>query len=117
MKSDYRYSKDIVYNNFPWPGFESKQAAALAERAQAAINTAAQSVLDARAESKESTLADLYDPLAMPAALVKAHQKLDKAVDAAARVAFLFTSTSSSPAPPPAPVAKTPKLRKPRATP
>lgn len=74
-------------------------------------------MLDARSESKKPTPADLYDPLVMPTARVNAHQKLDKAVDAAARVAFLFTSTSSSPAPPPAPVAKTPKLRKPRATP
>ena len=100
LKSDFRYSKDIVYNNFPWPGFESKEALAQAERAQAAINSAAQAVLDAREESKGQTLADLYDPLAMPAALRKAHQKLDKAVDAAygykgaaddaARVAFLF---------------------------
>jgi hypothetical protein len=100
LKSDYQYSIHIVYNNYPWPGFTSKEALAQAERAQAAIKTAAQGVLDARAESKGQTLADLYDPLAMPAALRKAHQKLDKAVDAAygykgpaddaARVAFLF---------------------------
>ena len=67
---------------------------------RAAIATAAQGVLDARSQSSESTLADLYDPLTMPPALVKAHQKLDTAVDAAygkkgfrndaERVAFLF---------------------------
>ena len=96
------------------------------ERAQEAINIAAQTVLDARAESKEATLADLYDPLAMPAALVKAHQKLDKAVDAAygykgapddaARVAFLFTLyqqlTGATALSAPAPAVKTPKPRK-----
>lgn len=129
LKSDYQYSIHIVYNNFPWPGFESKEAAALMDRAQAAINIAAQAVLDARAESKDATLADLYDPLAMPAALVKAHQKLDKAVDAAygykgppddaARVAFLFTLyqqlTGATALAAPVPAAKPPKPRKPRA--
>lgn len=129
IKSDYRYTNQIVYNNFPWPGFESKEAATLMDRAQAAINTAAQAVLDARAESKDATLADLYDPLAMPAALVKAHQKLDKAVDAAygykgppddaARVAFLFTLyqqlTGATALAAPVPAAKPPKPRKPRA--
>ena len=120
-----RYSKDIVYNNFPWPGYESKQALAQAERAQAAIEIAAQAVLDARAVDKSQSLAALYDPLAMPPALRKAHQKLDKAVDAAygykggaddaARVAFLFglyqqlTGRAAI-----APAAKTPKPRKPR---
>ncbi len=93
LKSDYRYSKDIVYNNFPWP--ESPTA-----KQKAAIEQAAQSVLDVRAKYPESSLADLYDPLTMPAALLKAHQKLDKAVDAAygkrqfateaERVAYLF---------------------------
>jgi len=52
-------------------------------RAQAAIETAAQSVLNARAEFPDSSLADLYDPLSMPSALTKAHQKLDAAVDKA----------------------------------
>lgn len=101
LKSDYRYSKDIVYNNFPWPGFESTAAVAQASRSQAAVEIAAQAVLDARASEKGQSLADLYDPLAMPHDLRKAHQKLDKTVDAAygykgsaddaARVAFLFT--------------------------
>jgi hypothetical protein len=93
LKSDFRYSKDIVYNNFPWPENPS-------EKQTQAIETAAQSVLDARAQFPESTLADLYDPLTMPPVLLKAHQQLDHAVDAAygknnfqteaQRVAFLF---------------------------
>ena len=100
LKSDYQYSIHIVYNNFPWPQYESKTALAHSNRAQAAINSAAQGVLDAREKCKGQSLADLYDPLVMPAELRKAHQKLDKAVDAAygykgpaddaARVAFLF---------------------------
>ncbi|MGV8805397.1 MAG: class I SAM-dependent DNA methyltransferase [Polaromonas sp.] len=83
MKSDYQYSAQIVYNNFPWPDLSSNKPLAQAGRAQAAIETAAQAVLDARAQFPESSLADLYDPLTMPPALVKAHQKLDAAVDKA----------------------------------
>lgn len=93
LKSDFRYSKDIVYNNYPWP--QSSEAKHIH-----AIELAAQSVLDARAAFPHLTLADLYDPAAMPAQLVKAHQQLDRAVDAAygkksfksdaERVAFLF---------------------------
>ena len=83
MKSDYQYSAQIVYNNFPWPDLSSKQPVAQAGRAKAAIETAAQAVLDTRAQFPESSLADLYDPLTMPPALVKAHQKLDAAVDKA----------------------------------
>ena len=76
LKSDFRYSKDIVYNNFPWPeNPTSKQ--------KEAIEKAAQKVLDARLEFPTSSLADLYDPLTMPPVLVKAHNELDKAVDAA----------------------------------
>jgi hypothetical protein len=92
MKSDYQYSAGIVYNNFPWPEPTDKQ--------QAAIEAAAQVLLVARAKFSTSTLADLYDPLTMPPELVKAHQALDRAVDAAygktvfkteaERVAFLF---------------------------
>lgn len=78
LKSDYRYSKDIVYNNFPWPENPS-------EKQVKAIEAAAQKVLDVRAEFPNSSLADLYDPLTMPPALVKAHQELDKAVDQAYR--------------------------------
>lgn len=92
LKSDYRYSNTIVYNNFPWCEPTDKH--------RAAIEAAAQAILDARALYPESSLADLYDPTAMPPELTKAHAALDKAVDAAyqykggkddaARVAFLF---------------------------
>ncbi|MGS1118402.1 class I SAM-dependent DNA methyltransferase [Castellaniella sp. UC4442_H9] len=75
LKSDYRYSAAVVYNNFPWPTSTDKQ--------RDAIQTAAQGVLDARAAHPGSSLADLYDPLAMPPDLVRAHQRLDRAVDAA----------------------------------
>jgi len=74
LKSDYRYSNDIVYNNFPWP-------AAPTDKQKEAVERAAQAVLDARAQFPDSSLADLYDPNTMPPALVKAHQQLDKAVD------------------------------------
>jgi hypothetical protein len=75
LKSDYRYSKDIVYNNFPWPDATNEQ--------EAAIEVAAQGVLAARALFPNSSLADLYDPLTMPPELLKAHQYLDRAVMAA----------------------------------
>jgi hypothetical protein len=78
LKSDYRYSKDIVYNNYPWPENPT-------EKHTKSIETAAQKVLDARAEFPNSSLADLYDPLTMPPLLVKAHNELDKAVDLAYR--------------------------------
>jgi hypothetical protein len=78
MKSDFRYSNTIVYNNYPWPESPS-------EKAVKAIEAAAQKVLDARLEFPNSSLADLYDPLTMPPALVKAHNELDKAVDLAYR--------------------------------
>jgi hypothetical protein len=74
LESRFRYSKDIVYNNYPWP--ESPT-----EKQKQAVELAAQKVLDVRAEFPNSSLADLYDPLTMPPALVKAHQALDKAVD------------------------------------
>jgi len=72
LEMRYRYSKDIVYNNFPWPTVTSVQ--------EATIERLAQAVLDARAQFTDSSLADLYDPLTMPPALRKAHQALDKAV-------------------------------------
>ncbi len=76
LKSDFRYSKDIVYNNYPWPENPSeKQIKTIEEKAQ--------HVLDVRASFPTSSLADLYNPLTMPPALVKAHNELDKAVDAA----------------------------------
>ncbi len=93
LKSDYRYSAGIVYNNFPWPENPT-------DKHKQAIEAAAQSVLDARSQFPKSSLADLYDPLTMPPVLLKAHQTLDRAVDAAygrrefkseaERVAFLF---------------------------
>ena len=79
----YGYSNTLVYNNFPWPDLSSNQPLAQAGRVRTAIKNAAQAVLDARAAFTDSSLADLYDPLTMPPALVKAHQKLDAAVDKA----------------------------------
>lgn len=75
LESRYQYSGTMVYNTFPWPRDTN-------EKHLIAIESAAQAVLDARNLFPDSTLADLYG-LLMPAALVKAHQKLDKAVDAA----------------------------------
>ncbi len=74
LKSDYRYSKDIVYNNFPFP--EN-----ITDKQKQTVETCAQTVLDTRVKYPDSSLADLYDPLTMPPDLLKAHQKLDKAVD------------------------------------
>ncbi len=79
LKSDYRYSIGIVYNTFPWPEATDEQCAK--------IRTLAQSVLDARLEFPNSTLADLYDVDVMPQQLRKAHQYLDKAVDKLYRLA------------------------------
>jgi hypothetical protein len=78
IKSDYRYSNELVYNNYPWPENPN-------EKQIKAIETAAQKVLDARLDFPNSSLADLYDPLTMPPTLVKAHNELDKAVDLAYR--------------------------------
>ena len=72
LKSDYNYSKDIVYNNFPWPTPTSEQ--------QARIEKTAQAILDARSLYPDSSLADLYDPVLMPSELQKAHRENDKAV-------------------------------------
>ncbi len=134
IKSDFRYSNTIVYNNFPWPELgdarsktitvraepvealrqaqgervHKNQLPASADKSHAAIEAAAQAVLDARAGfqtgDQPATLADLYDPLTMPPELLKCHQRLDAAVDKAyeasggkksyksdaERVAFLF---------------------------
>lgn len=126
LESRIQYSGTMVYNTFPWPEFpqSSKQNQPVdpVHAAQAAIETAAQAVLDVRAKfqsgDQPATLADLYDPLTMPPELLKAHQKLDAAVDKAyeasggkknyksdaERVAFLFELyqkyTSLLPAPP-----------------
>ena len=78
LESRFRYSKDIVYNNFPWPDNPN-------EKQVKAIEAGAQKVLDTRLQFPNSSLADLYDPLTMPPALVKAHNELDKAVDLAYR--------------------------------
>ncbi len=90
LKSDYQYSISIVYNNFPWPELlknESKMAIAFVSIAYTAIENAAKIVLDERVKHQtgdnSESLADLYDPLTMPPALLKAHQKLDAAVDKA----------------------------------
>ena len=72
LKSDYRYSVSIVYNNFPWPSPTKTQKAKIEETAQA--------ILDTRAKYPDSTLADLYDETFMPADLRKAHQTNDRAV-------------------------------------
>ncbi len=93
LKSDWRFTKDNVYNNYPWPDSPSAKQVR-------AIEAAAQNVLDERLQFSTSSLADLYNPLTMPPALVKAHNELDKAVDLAyrsqpftseaSRMAFLF---------------------------
>ena len=72
LKSDYRYSAKIVYNNFPWPKVTEEQREFISKTAQA--------ILDARSLYPESTLADLYDELTMPGELRKAHQENDIAV-------------------------------------
>jgi hypothetical protein len=73
LESRYRYSAKLVYNNYPWPEPTDKQ--------RKGVEVAAQAVLDARKESPNATLANLYDPLSMPPMLVKAHAALDRAVD------------------------------------
>ena len=72
LKSDYRYSKDIVYNNFPWPHPTEAQR----ER----IEQTAQAILEARAKYPDASLADLYDDTFMPPELRTAHQNNDRAV-------------------------------------
>ena len=72
LKSDYRYSGAVVYNNFPWPVPAADQ--------RSRIEQTAQGILDARALYPDSSLADLYDPLTMPPELRRAHQKNDAAV-------------------------------------
>ncbi len=102
IKSDFRYSKGIVFNNYPWP-VQANSSQKLA------IEKAATTVLTVRKQFPEASLADLYDPLTVPPSLVKAHQALDRAVDAAyvpsggkknwtsdaERVAFLFDRYSA----------------------
>ncbi|MCC6690248.1 MAG: class I SAM-dependent DNA methyltransferase, partial [Bacteroidia bacterium] len=87
LKSDYRYSKDIVYNNYPWPETST-------DKQIKTIETAAQKVLDARAKYPANSLSDLYNPWAMPKELVKAHNELNKSVDLAYR-SQSFTNEAS----------------------
>jgi len=78
LKSDYRYSNSLVYNNYPWP--ESATA-----KQRAGVEKKAIGVLEARKQhlppNGKNTLADLYDPIAMPPELVEAHAELDSVVD------------------------------------
>lgn len=74
LESRFRYSKDIVYNNYPFPKNVS-------EKQKKAVEEKAQNVLNIRSQFSDCSLADLYDPLSMPPNLKKAHQELDKAVD------------------------------------
>lgn len=116
LKSDFRYSKDIVYNNFPWPGCaktalaqslakDTTKAASrngnrelpntgISETHKVKIETAAQAVLTARTLFPQSSLADLYDPRTMPPQLRKAHDTLDRAVDQA----YSYKENGSDPA-------------------
>ncbi|MEI6425058.1 MAG: type IIL restriction-modification enzyme MmeI, partial [Lentisphaerota bacterium] len=94
LESRFRYSNDIVYNNFPWPENPS-------DNNKKSVERAVQNILDIRKEFSSSSLADLYDPLSTPPSLVKAHKDLDKAVDLCyrpqmfademKRIEFLFT--------------------------
>ena len=95
LEMRYRYSKDVVYNNFPWPEVDCNAPASspysgssshlapggggIVER----IALTAQGILDARALYPDSSLADLYDPVTMPSELRKAHRENDRAVMAA----------------------------------
>lgn len=75
IKSDYRYSAKVVYNNFPWPNSDDKHKKLIIKYAH--------EVIEARKIYKGTSLAELYDPLSMPPELVKAHRKLDSAVESA----------------------------------
>ena len=87
LKSDYRYSADIVYNNFPWPEPSEAQRARIEQTAKA--------ILDARAKYPESTLAALYNNDFMPADLLRAHQANDRALMQAYGFPVKFTFTES----------------------
>ena len=74
LKMDYRYSANVVYNNFPFPqNITDKQKRKIEEKAQ--------KIIDIREKFQDCSLADLYDPNTMPSELIKAHEELDKAVD------------------------------------
>ncbi len=87
LEMRYRYSKDIVYNNFPWPEPTEEQ--------KAKIEATAQAILDARAMYPDSSLADLYDETTMPGPLRRAHQENDRAVMAAYGLPIKSTTESS----------------------
>jgi len=92
LEMRYRYSKDIVYNNFPWPELDGNGAIGSAKkkaresledykkRMEAKISLCSEGILQARAKHPESSLADMYDPLTMPHDLLQAHKDLDRAV-------------------------------------
>jgi len=115
LKSDFQYSVKLVYNNYPWPEPPT-------EKRRATVEAKAQAVLDARAAFPDSSLADLYDPTAMPARLAKAHAELDRAVDACyrskpftsdrERVEFLFALYEKLTAPLTAAISKPAARRK-----
>ncbi len=115
LKSDYRYSAKLVYNNVPWPDAPD-------DKRRTQVEEWAQQVLDARAKFPTCSLADLYDPLVTPSVLVKAHAKLDRAVEKCyrpkafatdrERVEFLFERYEKLTAPLTANL-KAPKRRKP----
>lgn len=123
IKSDYRYSIELVYNNFPWPE-------GITPTASARIESSARAVLDARTQflppRGESELDALYDPLTMPTDLLRAHEALDRAVERAyrpepfpsdrERVQFLFGMLDRL-ATPLLPAAAPPRARRRRGTP
>lgn len=88
LKSDYRYSGRVVFNNFPWPSPTEEQ--------KHKIEKTAQAILDARAKYPDSSLADLYDELTMPPELRKAHQDNDRAVMAAYGMPVKTTTESDA---------------------
>ena len=87
LESRYDYSKQIVYNNFPWPTPTDEQKQKIEQTAQA--------ILNARANYPDSSLADLYDELTMPPELRTAHQNNDRAVMAAYGMSVKETTESS----------------------
>lgn len=114
LNSRYSYAP-AVYNNFPWPD-------SVDPKDEAAIVAAGDLVLKARAKYPSSTLAELYDPTAMPPELMEAHKKLDRAVDSMfaykgskddpTRVAFLFAKYQQKTSLLPVAIKKKPKMKK-----
>ena len=119
LKSDYRYSAGVVYNNFIWPELAT-------EAQKAAVEGAAHNVLGVRAQFPTETLSNLYDPILMPPTLLKAHEALDRAVDACyrkqpftsemERVQYLFKLYEQKTAPLSSILAKTARKRKTKPT-